>query len=315
MNMWMSYEEVQLWDEFYQAQMHKMAPTLFSFPTRAFFKSSNMQIAVMSRQMFEAYMKQKNITADNVESLKDVFLISINNDTGDAHIPYFVEDKKNVLVQWFSDVEKDTPVPIIGSNETTVAKAMTAEQAKEMYQFIMDNKANNKQVCIIHCTAGVARSGAVGAFVAECFGVNYLDFKRANPNVLPNVHVLKMLREARFPDTMPDFEVERLNPRTPQQEVALFNDRHPDQHTTYEEVKWVDFWLETNQYFSIVRYGDLPVLREAYPDLTEVLANAKLNIDQGRMDTLPEFGMTHQYRGITLGRWLAERNMLQFFNN
>lgn len=313
----MPLEEVMLWREYEEAYMHSILPTLFPFPKSAFYKINTMQIVILSRTMFELYMKQKNITPDNVEQLKDVFIISIQNDLGDdtdkAYTPTFTESKENVHVVKFSDVDHDTEYATIGG--TMIAKAMTAEQAKKMYQFIMDNKANGKTVCLVHCTAGIARSGAVGAFVAECFGVNYLDFKRANPNVLPNVHVLKTLREARFPGSMPDFEMERLNPRTPQQEAALFNDRHPDQYMTCEEVKWVDFWLETNQYFSIIRKGDLPVLREVYPDMTELLAKARLYEGTNNFDDLPTFGIRHDYKGITLGRWLAERNMLQFFNN
>lgn len=316
---WIPFEQVQLQKDWEQTCLQRMCPTLFAFPTIFKQQANGMQIVVMSRHMFEKFMMDKEITPDNVEKLKDVFIISIQNDAGDAHIPYFPENKKNVLVQYFSDVEEDIEVQMIGSVEKVTAKAMSSEQAKEMYQYIMDNKVRDKKICLIYCTADVSRSGAVGVFVAECMGVNYLDFKRANPSIQPNIHMLKLLREAHLNHMaglpQKEFKVELLNPQTPQQEVALFNDRHPDQHTTYEEVKWVDFWLETNQYFSIVRYGDLPVLREVHPDFTELLATARLNLDQDEFNNVPTFGITHEYKGPTLGRWLVERNMLQFFNN
>lgn len=253
-----------------------------------------MQIVVLSRQMFEKFMQEKKITPENVESLKDVFIISIQNDTGDDnYTPTFTKSLENVHVVKFSDVDEDTRVPVFNNNinanpgdggltHYVTAKAMTAEQAKELYQFIMNNKARDKKVCLIHCTAGVARSGAVGTFVAECMGVDYIDFKRANPSIQPNIHVLKMLREARFPGT--------------------------------HDADWTDFWLEANQYFSIVRKGDLPVLREAYPDMTELLANAKMYVNEHQLNDLPTFGTKSEYTGITLGRWLAENNMLQYFN-
>lgn len=288
MSKWIPYEQVLLNQEWEQAALHQMAPTLFSFPTRFYYKINDMQIVVMSRHMFERYMKDKQITPDNVEKLKDVFIISIQNDAednlDDTYKPTFTESKSNVHVVKFSDVSKDIQVKMIGSTETVTAKAMTAEQAQAMYSFIKEHKT--KKVCLIHCTAGVSRSGAVGAFVAEVMGVNYLDFKAANPSILPNERVLRLLRNARLNDGVVE------NPPG-----------------------WVDFWLEANQYFSIVRYGDLPVLRESYPELTHLLLNAKLNLAQDDFDSIPTFGLGVEYTGMTLGRWLSERNMLQYFNN
>lgn len=247
-----------------------------------------MQIVVLSRLMFERYMKEKNITPENVEQLKDVFMISIQNDAEDnldeTYKPTFTENKENVHVVKFSDVTKDIPVKLIGSNETVIAKAITEQQAKEMYEFIKKHK--QKKVCVVHCTAGISRSGAVGTFIAELMGVSYKDFIAANRGIQPNERVLRFLRDARLNDLSTD-----------------------------QPEGWEDFWLETNQYFSIVRYGDLPVLREAYPDLSPLMETKKMIPGPGETENIASFGFRHEYRGQTLGSWLAERNMLQHFNN
>lgn len=54
---------------------------------------------------------------------------------------------------------------------------------------------------IIHCTAGISRSGAVATFLhewrkAENYGVSDEQFARNNPHILPNQLVLKVLRGA-----------------------------------------------------------------------------------------------------------------------
>ncbi len=48
---------------------------------------------------------------------------------------------------------------------------------------------------IVHCAAGVSRSGAVGLFVRDYFSLDYSEFKRQNPHIVPNLWVSKVLRE------------------------------------------------------------------------------------------------------------------------
>ena len=72
----------------------------------------------------------------------------------------------------------------------------TNEQAKELYEFIKINK--DKSRAIIHCGAGISRSGAIGVFIHSLYGNNspemtYEEFKRKNPRILPNSYVLRLL--------------------------------------------------------------------------------------------------------------------------
>lgn len=153
-----------------------------------------MQVFILPKHKFDELMVQKGISDDNVEEKTGTFFISINDSftpsvySGRMFHPHFSEDKKNVKVLFFDDV-----VP--GEENTgSSTRAMSAEQAQELVRFIKNNE--DKDTCIVHCAAGVSRSGAVGTFINDLFGEDFFTFKKRNPQVRPNNHVLRLLREA-----------------------------------------------------------------------------------------------------------------------
>ncbi len=150
-----------------------------------------MKVFITSKTAFDRLMKSKGITNENVENHKKTFFISINDTSGTNEIPYF-ENKKNVKVLFFDDVETDLEIPILGTKEVKVAKAFTSVQAKELLEFIESNK--DKESCIVHCAAGISRSGAVGTFINDYFGENWFEFKKTNPHIHPNGLVLRLLK-------------------------------------------------------------------------------------------------------------------------
>ena len=152
-----------------------------------------MKVFVTSKTAFDDLMKRKGITNENVESHTKTFFISINDSCGTDEIPYF-ENKANVRVLFFDDVETDLEIPIIGTKEVQVAKAFTNVQAKELLDFIDSHK--DKESCIVHCAAGISRSGAVGTFVNDYYGGDWFEFKKQNPYIHPNGLVLRMLKGA-----------------------------------------------------------------------------------------------------------------------
>lgn len=151
--------------------------------------TKGMKVLVKSKLEFDNAMKDSNINNSNVEK-KDILFISINDTEGRISEPYF-ENKENVLVLYFDDTTKDLEIPILGTNEIKKVVAFTKEQADEIIHFLDKNK--NKKLAIIHCAAGVSRSGAVGQFVNDYFGGDYFEFKKNNPNIHPNPHVLRLL--------------------------------------------------------------------------------------------------------------------------
>lgn len=198
-----------------------------------------MKIVILSRALFDEYLRRKGVTDDNVETQDKMFFISIRNQD-DKTEPFFKSDKSNVKIMTFADLEEDKELPVIGEERTELFKAMSREQAAELYQFIKANK--DKEAVMIHCTAGVARSGAVGVFINDFIGGNYHELMRNNPSIQPNPHVYRLLHNEWYKDIayndavtgepIDGFKLEILNPASPEQLVAQYNQRNPDQHTS-----------------------------------------------------------------------------------
>jgi len=52
----------------------------------------------------------------------------------------------------------------------------------------------NCMFCIVHCDAGISRSGAVGEFVSDFCGLDYMKCHKYNPNIRPNCFIRSMLK-------------------------------------------------------------------------------------------------------------------------
>jgi len=88
------------------------------------------------------------------------------------------------------DIEKDI---FEKKNGFTYEKPSDTE-LKKIVQFI--NKHKDKSVFVVHCSAGVSRSGAVATFIKDKF-VSEVDkevFMRENRYIQPNLYILKRLR-------------------------------------------------------------------------------------------------------------------------
>lgn len=165
-----------------------------------------MKVYVLSKLRFIDLMIKNQITNDNIEEKIDCFFISINDTiySNSNNTPYFTENKNNLKIMHFDDVDydiydtiivKDTngKLKTILDKNTLKAKAITEEQAKELFDFILQNK--DKKICIVHCAAGISRSGAVGKFVNELYGEPYDVFKMNNPYIHPNQNILNLLKK------------------------------------------------------------------------------------------------------------------------
>ena len=173
-----------------------------------------MKILALSKQIFDRLMIEKRVTPANVEQQDRILFISINeqedNLTPDYH-PYFPEDKANVKVMYFSDVERDMEVTKLdNSGDKIMVYAMTKEQAADLYHFIKHN-IKGKEAVLIHCTAGVSRSGAIASFIQDFVSGSWQLFKQDNPQIQPNAHVYRLLhdewyKDLEFPDQTIMFE-------------------------------------------------------------------------------------------------------------
>jgi len=156
-----------------------------------------MKVIICSKPEFFRYMNYNGITDENVDS-KDTMFISINNSVG-LDIIYgvyscFKRQHSNVLIMHFNDYGENFIKDAIG-----VTGIFNEYKAKKLYDFIKRNK--DKKMAIVHCSAGISRSGAVGTFIFDMYGnENFEEFKRKNPRIQPNYYMLKLLNEQKRKD-------------------------------------------------------------------------------------------------------------------
>ena len=157
-----------------------------------------MKVIILNKPKFNHFMEYNMITDDNVEE-KDAMFISINSPFngellfGANTIPqsYFKRQHSNVLIMHFGDYGEEFVLRNIHKGPTGL---FNEYKAKKLYEFIKRNK--DKSFAIVHCAAGISRSGAVGTFIHDLYGtMTWEEFKRKNPQIQPNEYVLKLLRQ------------------------------------------------------------------------------------------------------------------------
>ncbi|KAA6341306.1 hypothetical protein EZS27_010893 [termite gut metagenome] len=155
------------------------------------------KIFVLSRFEFEGNMKTNGIDDENVEKYEDLAIISIT-DNPKNHL--FKKDHDNVLNMTFDDVGEKAY-----ENRHKVKKSLklkledfyrifSEKDAETIVDFIEKNK---EKTFIIHCEAGISRSGAVGLFIRDFYDwVDKEDFdNRVKNKIYPNMLVLRLLKK------------------------------------------------------------------------------------------------------------------------
>ena len=151
-------------------------------------------VKVLSRILFWGMLKKQGITDSNVESQENTYFISINSTEGSDSVPYFKENHPNVLTLFFDDCDEYIKYPKIGSNGDFIEVIpMSEEQGLEVMEFV--KKMGKNPNIYVHCTAGVSRSGAIGAFISDYLGIKWDEFKKVNPYVLPNTHISSLMKK------------------------------------------------------------------------------------------------------------------------
>jgi predicted protein tyrosine phosphatase len=139
-------------------------------------------VKVFSKSEFINYITKLEISDDTVEMFPGIAIISITKaDAISAFKKPFKKEHKNVLHLAFNDA---------GENDTDT---FTVEHAEQILEFLKEHK--DKSLYLVHCDAGISRSGAVGEFIVNFEGLSYYRFKKDNPKVLPNPFILKTLNK------------------------------------------------------------------------------------------------------------------------
>jgi predicted protein tyrosine phosphatase len=148
-----------------------------------------MEITVKSRYFFENLRG----TAEEAALFKKARVISVNSVRIPEEPPfskqYWTAD--NVLILRFDDV--DDPDCVLQKD----ARFMTEADAEAIAGFV---ESPDQRPIIVHCTAGISRSGAIGASLNEYYNkkcaVNESDhdaFWNRHRTISPNLHVMKLL--------------------------------------------------------------------------------------------------------------------------
>ncbi len=130
-------------------------------------------------------LKAINISAAEAATIEklpnNTVVISINSTNGECYPLKIDRNSSKVLTLRFDDVTA-VKKRIYGEGEHT---PITSDQAAELCNFIERNKESN---FIIHCQAGISRSGAVALFIHRYYGhelkENFWKVSRPNYYVL-----------------------------------------------------------------------------------------------------------------------------------
>jgi len=135
------------------------------------------KVLAMMRQRFA----DLNCNDENVEDFENSWFISMYGSSEES--PFFKQPHKNVLLLQVDDIDKEHEDLIL----------FTKDQAQQVFEFF--KKLGDDFSLIIHCGAGVSRSGAIAEFARVFFNLNYDEFKNDNPHILPNIHIVQTLRD------------------------------------------------------------------------------------------------------------------------
>lgn len=146
-----------------------------------------MKVFAYSKPKFNRFMREQGIDDSNVESYDIYAFISILDVTGLDCDGHFEKEHKNVKIQHFGDYgELDE-----GIKERS--GVFNKKQAAELIEFIEANK--DKQIFIVHCAAGISRSGAIAMFINDLYGNSYKEFFNDNRQIQPNFTILSRIKE------------------------------------------------------------------------------------------------------------------------
>lgn len=142
------------------------------------------QIKAIPKRVFDEHFTNKEFKYYNYACF--ISILDIDNDEQNFNLSI-----ENFLQVKMWDIEMD--VKDIKTGET-YEKPSDIELQK-IIDFV--NKHKDKSVFMIHCSAGISRSGAVATFIRDKF-ISEIDkekFNSENKYIQPNLYVLKRLKE------------------------------------------------------------------------------------------------------------------------
>ncbi len=128
------------------------------------------------------------------ENAKNLAIISICSSKKDIIFTKTVKKKMgcdNILNLIFADLTTEDYK--IAPYLITKFPVFTPYKAERIIRLLDNLKENDVKLLIVHCDAGVSRSGAVGIFAVRYLGMDEEEFRREHPNIGPNTLVYDTL--------------------------------------------------------------------------------------------------------------------------
>lgn len=157
------------------------------FESYIFRNNDNMLVKILSKNLFKLELHDLDIYDSNVETHSDKAFISILN-SGLGEKSHFYKEHRNVLILKFDDITDREK----GMSKLDGTLLFEKKHAESIINFVESNK--DVEQIYVHCSAGISRSGAVGVFINDLYGIPYLDFIAKNRTIKPNYYILALLR-------------------------------------------------------------------------------------------------------------------------
>lgn len=140
------------------------------------------QIQAIPKLVFDKHFTDKEFKYYDYACFISILDIDNNEQKFDRSIDNFLQVK-----MW--DIEED----LFENGELKYEKPNDNE-LKNIVNFV--NKNKYKSVFVVHCSAGISRSGAVATFIKEKFlsEVNKEKFMKENKFIQPNLYILNRLK-------------------------------------------------------------------------------------------------------------------------
>lgn len=146
-----------------------------------------MKILIVSHKEFEYIMTKNNLDDYNITDKKLSVISIVETFDGGLH-HWFKEDHDNVLNLDFDDIEDKEMVLA-----TYTAKGFSFDQGKKVISFLEGIDVDDCEILLIHCAAGISRSGAIGRFSNDYFRLDNGEFTRNNSKIHPNARTMRIL--------------------------------------------------------------------------------------------------------------------------
>lgn len=154
------------------------------------------------------FVSSRNMVSDIIHSCnkyhKSIGIISIVDYFDGELITESFKEKEQIkdvpyITCWFNDISKDECNSIKYKNVNSLLNddvyiLFNESKAKDIINFV-DCIKDKVKVLIVHCTAGISRSGAVGYWVNKYLGLDENKFMRLNSQIYPNRYVYNILCE------------------------------------------------------------------------------------------------------------------------